>query len=59
MEIKLINDNWHIDDEYVIIENVEGSYEVHTISQYGDSEETAELYKSKSFENCLTWCWNS
>ena len=59
MEIKLINGNWNIDDKYIITGNIEDGYEVHAVSQYGDAEETEALYESKSFENCLTWCWNS
>lgn len=59
MGIKLINGNWNIDDKYIITGNIEDGYEVHTVSQYGDAEEIEALYESKSFENCLTWCWNS
>lgn len=59
MDIKLIDGNWLINDKYVITGNVEEGYEVHTVSQYGDPEETEALYENKSFESCLIWCWNS
>ena len=56
MEIRLEMDNWIINDEYFITEGVYG-YEVYNCGT--DEEEARELFSSESFEECLTWIWNS
>ena len=56
MEIRLEMDNWIINDEYFITEGV-NEYEVYNC---GTAAEVAnELLSSTSFEECLTWIWNS
>ena len=56
MEVRLKMDNWIVNDEYFITEGING-YEVYN---YGtDVEEASELFSSTSFEECLTWIWNS
>lgn len=56
MNVVLEMDNWVINDEYFITEGVYG-YDVFTCGS--DEEETKELFSSESFEECLTWIWNS
>lgn len=56
MNIELVMDNWIIDEEYFITEGVNG-YEVYRCGT--DEEEAKELFSSESFEECLTWVWNS
>lgn len=56
MNVRLECGNWIINDEYLITEGVNG-YEVY---DYGvDEEEPNALFSSESFEECLTWIWNS
>lgn len=55
MEIRLEMDNWIVNDEYFITEGING-YEVYNC---GTDEEANELFSSTSFEECLTWIWNS
>lgn len=56
MEIRLEMDNWIVNDEYFITEGING-YEVYNCGT--DEEESNELFSSTSFEECLTWIWNS
>ena len=56
MEVRLEMDNWIINDECFITEGVNG-YEVYNCGT--DVEEAKELFSSESFEECLTWIWNS
>lgn len=56
MNIRLEMDNWIINDEYIITNGVIG-YEVYK-SETEDTE-AEEVYSSESFEECLTWVWNS
>ena len=56
MEVRLEMDNWIVNDEYFITEGVYG-YEVYNCGT--DEEEARELFSSESFEECLTWIWNS
>lgn len=56
MKIRLEMDNWIINDEYFI---TEGVYEYEVYNCGSDNEEAKELFSSKSFEECLTWVWNS
>ena len=56
MNIILEMDNWIINDEYFITEGVHG-YEVYLCGT--ENEEAEEQYSSESFEECLTWIWNS
>ena len=56
MNIRLEMDNWIINDEYFITESVYG-YEVYLCGT--DNEKAKEQYSSESFEECLTWIWNS
>lgn len=56
MNVELVMDNWIIDEEYFITEGVNG-YEVYNCGT--DEEEAKELFSSESFEECLTWVWNS
>lgn len=55
MEIRLDFGNWYING-YVIEGDTEIGYEV-----YEDCGENRDipLYESESFEECLTWCYNS
>lgn len=56
MEVRLEMGDWVINDDYFITNGVDG-YKVYC---YGtDKEESEELYSSESFEECLTWVWNS
>ena len=56
MNIRLKRDNWIVNDEYFITEGLNG-YGVYT---YGiDEEDAKEQFSSESFEECLTWIWNS
>ena len=56
MEVRLEMDNWIVNDEYFITEGING-YEVYNCGS--DEEEASELFSSTSFEECLTWIWNS
>lgn len=56
MEIRLVMDDWVINDEYFITEGVYG-YEVYVCGT--DKEDAKEQFASVSFEECLTWIWNS
>lgn len=56
MNVELVMNNWIINEEYFITEGVNG-YEVYSCGT--DEEEAKELFSSESFEECLTWVWNS
>ena len=56
MNIVLEMGNWIVDDEYFITNSFYG-YEVYKCGT--EAEEAKELYSSESFEECLTWIWNS
>jgi hypothetical protein len=56
MEVRLEMDTWNINDEYFIREGMY-EYEVYTCGT--DEEDAKEVYSSESFEECLTWVWNS
>lgn len=56
MDIRLEMDNWVVNDEYFITEGLNG-YEVYTCGT--DEEYAKEQFSSSSFEECLTWIWNS
>lgn len=56
MDIRLEMDNWIVNDEYFITEGLHG-YEVYTCGT--DENEAEEQFSSESFEECLTWIWNS
>ena len=56
MEIRLEMGNWIINEEYFITEGV-NEYEVYNCGT--DEEEASELFSSESFEEGLTWIWNS
>lgn len=56
MEVRLEMDNWIVNDEYFITEGING-YEVYNCGT--DEEEASEQFSSTSFEECLTWIWNS
>lgn len=56
MEVRLEMDNWIVNDEYFITEGING-YEVYNCGS--DEEEANEVFSSTSFEECLTWIWNS
>ena len=56
MNIVLEMNNWIVNDEYFITEGIYG-YEVYSCGT--ETEEAKELYSSESFEECLTWIWNS
>lgn len=56
MHIVLEMENWVINDEYFITNGISG-YEVYKCGT--DEEESKELFSSESFEECLTWVWNS
>ena len=56
MRIELYDNIWIIDDEYFITNGLNG-YEVYTSGT--DTEEAKEVYASESFEECLTWVYNS
>lgn len=56
MDIRLEMDNWVINDEYFITEGLNG-YEVYTCGT--DEEDAKGQFSSSSFEECLTWIWNS
>lgn len=55
MEIRLEMDEWVINNEYFITNGLE-NYEVYTC---GTDENEAEEQFSGTFEECLTWIWNS
>lgn len=57
MNITFENGRWVCDDEYFIIDGLNG-YEVYKC-EVEDTEQTQALYSSESFEKCLTWIWNS
>ena len=56
MRIKLEMGEWIIDDEYFITNGLNG-YEVYTCGS--KDSEAKEVYASESFEECLTWIYNS
>ena len=56
MNIRLEMGDWIVNDEYFITEGVHG-YEVYSCGT--EEEEVKEQYLSESFEECLTWIWNS
>lgn len=56
MRIELYDNIWIIDDEYFITNGL-NEYEVYTSGT--DTEEAKEVYASESFEECLTWIYNS
>lgn len=56
MRIKLEMGEWIIDDEYFITNGLNG-YEVYTCGS--EDSEAKEVYASESFEECLTWIYNS
>lgn len=56
MNIRLEMDDWIINDEYIITNGVIG-YEVYKSGT--EDTEAEEVYSSESFEECLTWVWNS
>lgn len=55
MEICLEEGHW-IMGEYSIAGNEDDGY---TVWKTDDGEDSDTLYESKSFEECVTWCWNS
>lgn len=55
MEIRLVMDNWVVNDEYFITEGL-SCYEVYSCGT--DDKEAEEQFSSESFEECLTWIWN-
>ena len=57
MDIRLKMDNWIVNDEYFITEGLHG-YEVYSYDRT-DENEAEEQFSSESFEECLTWIWNS
>lgn len=57
MEIRLEMDCWVINDDYFINEDALGDYDVYTCGT--DEREAERVYSSESFEECLTWIWNS
>jgi hypothetical protein len=56
MEVRLEMGTWNINDEYFI---TEGMYEYEVYTCGTDEEDAKEVYSSESFEECLTWVWNS
>lgn len=50
MEIELVMGDWVCNDEYLITNGLYG-YEVYICG--------TEVFVSESFEECLTWIWNS
>ena len=56
MDIRLEMDSWIINDEYFITEGIY-EYEVYTCGT--DEEDAKQQFSSPSFEECLTWIWNS
>ena len=56
MDIRLEMDDWIINDEYIITNGLNG-YEVYKSGT--EDVEAEEIYSSESFEECLTWVWNS
>ena len=56
MDIRLEMGNWIINDEYFITEGLH-RYEVYTCGS--DEEDAKEVFSCESFEECLTWIWNS
>jgi hypothetical protein len=56
MDIRLEMGNWVVNDEYFITEGLDG-YEVYNCGT--DEEDAKEQFSSSSFEECLTWIWNS
>ncbi len=55
MEIALDGAVWIV-GEYSIAGNYDDGY---TVWRTEDGEDSDTLYSSLSFEDCLTWCWNS
>ena len=56
MEIELVMGDWVCNDEYLITNGLYG-YEVYI---YGTEDaDSKEVFTSESFEECLTWIWNS
>lgn len=56
MEIRLEMGNWVVNDEYFITETMYG----YGVYNCGTDECEAEcIFESESFEECLTWIWNS
>ena len=59
MEIRLEEGHW-IMGEYTIAGDEEDGYVIWRTDDYDEVEDFAEaLFESKSFEECVTWCWNS
>lgn len=56
MRIKLEMGEWIIDDEYFITNGLNG-YEVYICGS--EDSEAKEVYARDSFEECLTWIYNS
>ena len=56
MKIRLEMGEWIIDEEYFITNGLNG-YEVYTCGS--ENSEAKEVYASESFEECLTWIYNS
>ena len=56
MEVRLEMDTWNINDEYFITDGMYG-YEVYTCGS--DEKDAEQVFSSESFEECLTWVWNS
>lgn len=55
MNVVLEMENWIVNDEYFITQGL-NEYEVYNCGD--DAEEAKELYTG-TFEECLTWIWNS
>lgn len=55
MNIVLEVENWIVNDEYFITQGLNG-YEVYDCGD--DTKEAKDLYTG-TFEECLTWIWNS
>lgn len=59
MEVRLEESSWVVNDEYIIADGTCGvhNYEIYL---YGsDIDNVDPEYSSDSFEECLTWIWNS
>ena len=56
MNVVLEMGNWIVNDEYFIT-FAAGFYDVYKCGT--DENEAEEVYFSESFEECLTWIWNS
>ena len=56
MNVELEMGNWIVNDEYFITEEING-YAVYNCGT--DTEDAKELFSSESFEECLTWIWNT